>query len=146
MAAWFSDRADGSGVVPLDGLVDLYAALPARAIDYALLEPASMEGRVAVVPAAVGWSDLGSWAALRDHRGGAGASIVTAEGHAGVVEVGSSSVFVHAGSGRTVAVVGLEDVVIVDTPDALLVSRADASQDVRLVVERLREEGRDELL
>jgi mannose-1-phosphate guanylyltransferase len=143
-----SDGAPPGVTVPLssDDLASVYARLPARAIDYALLEPASVQGRVAVVPAAVGWSDLGSWAALRDYRARTGASPVATEGTASVVEVASDRVLVHAGSGRTVAVVGLDDIVIVDTPDALLVARAEASQDVRLVVERLRDGGREDLL
>jgi mannose-1-phosphate guanylyltransferase len=150
IAAWCARHAGGPApdaqAWPAEAMAATYADLPARAIDYALLEPASVQGRVAVVPAAVGWSDLGSWAALRDHRGGLGASVVTAEGASRVIEVGSQGLLVHAGSGRTVAVVGLDDVVIVDTPDALLVSRASASQDVKEVVDRLRAEGREELL
>jgi mannose-1-phosphate guanylyltransferase len=150
IAAWCAEharaRGEASDAWPADAIADVYATLPARAIDYALLEPASLQGRVAVVPAAVGWSDLGSWAALRDHRRRDGGSVVTVEDGASVVEVGSGGLFVHAGSGRTVAVVGLKDIVIVDTPDALLISDVRASQDVRVVVDRLREEGREELL
>ncbi len=105
-----------------------------------------MEGRVAVVPAAIGWSDLGSWSALRDHRGRHGASVVSAEEPARVIDVGSRDVLVHATGGRLVAVVGLEGVVVVDTPDALLVASAEAAQEVRQVVEQLRAEGREDLL
>ncbi len=123
-----------------------YAQLRATSIDYALLEPASLERQVAVVPAAIGWSDLGSWSALRDHRGGAGTSVISVEAPAQVIEVGGRDVFVHAAGGRTVALVGLGDVIVVDTPDALLVSSADAAQDVKQVVDRLRDEGSDELL
>jgi mannose-1-phosphate guanylyltransferase len=131
---------------PGDALAATYADLPGRAIDYALLEPASLEGRVAVVPASIGWSDLGSWSALRDHRGGQGRSVISAEGAARVIEVESRDLLVQAAGGRLIAVVGLEDVVIVDTPDALLVTSTDASQDVRRVVERLKAEGRQDLL
>jgi mannose-1-phosphate guanylyltransferase len=138
VAAWFA----GSG----GDISEMYAALPARAIDYALLEPASLEGDVAVVPAAIGWSDLGSWSALRDHRGGRGAPVISEEAPARVIDVDGRDVLVHAAGGRIVAVVGLDDVVIVDTPDALLVSSAEAAQDVKKVVDRLKEEGRDDLL
>jgi mannose-1-phosphate guanylyltransferase len=140
------DAAQDAGAWPGEAMAATYADLPARAIDYALLEPASVQGRVAVVPAAVGWSDLGSWAALRDHRDGDGAIVVTAEGTSRVIDVDSHGLLVHAASGRLVAVVGLDDIVVVDTPDALLVSRAGASQEVKTVVDRLRAEGRDELL
>jgi mannose-1-phosphate guanylyltransferase len=131
-----------------EGLAAVYAALPATSIDYALMEPASLEGRVAVVPMAVGWSDLGSWSALRDARGdGSGSANVTQVGRgAQVVEVASQGVFVQAEGGRLVALVGLRDVIVVDTEDALLVCAPDAAQDVKQVVERLRDAGRDDLL
>lgn len=124
---------------------DSYADLRATSIDYALLEPASLDGRVAVVPAAVGWSDLGSWSALRDHRGGDAATVVTEEPGSRVITIGGRDTLIHAAGGRTIAVVGLEDMIVVDTPDALLISTADAAQDVKQVVDRLKSEGRDEL-
>ena len=98
-------------------------------------------GQVAVVPADVGWSDLGSWDALLSVAGavGGGSSTVAIHGESGsqVIEVGAERVLIHAAGGRLVAVVGLRDVIIVDTPDALLVCADDAAQDVKLVVERL---------
>jgi mannose-1-phosphate guanylyltransferase len=130
---------------PGSSMAQTYGDLPATSIDYALLEPASLEGRVAVVPASVGWSDLGSWTALRDQRG-TGKPVISAEAPARVIEVDGRDVLVHAAGGRTVAVVGLDDVIIVDTPDALLVSSAEAAQDVKKVVDRLKAEGRDDLL
>jgi mannose-1-phosphate guanylyltransferase len=131
---------------PGAAMTDTYGGLRATSIDYALLEPASLDKRVAVVPASVGWSDLGSWSALRDHRGGDGSPVITAESPARVIDVDGRDVLIHAAGGRTVAVVGLDDVVIIDTPDALLVSSTEASQDVKKVVDRLRDEGRDDLL
>lgn len=133
-------------------LAERYGTIRSISIDYALLEPSSLEGAVAVVPAAVGWSDLGSWSALRELRVGRGpvdAEARRAGGEAGgaeVIEVGGRGVFVHATGGRTIAVVGLEDVIVVDTPDALLVCAADAAEQVKAVVDRLRSDGRDDLL
>jgi len=135
------------------GPVAVEAAYPlvrATSIDYALLEPASVLGQVAVVPADVGWSDLGSWDALlhaADDRP-AGEPGATIHGEAGpqVIEVGADRVLIHAAGGRTVAVVGLRDVIVVDTPDALLVCASDAAQDVKQVVDRLVAEGRRDLL
>jgi mannose-1-phosphate guanylyltransferase len=131
---------------PGAAMADIYGGLRATSIDYALLEPASLEERVAVVPASVGWSDLGSWSALRDHRGGDGKPVISEETPARVIDVDGRDVLIHAAGGRTVAVVGLDDVIIIDTPDALLVSSAEASQDVKKVVDRLKAEGRDDLL
>ena len=138
MRAWYAG--------PGDDLTAMYAELPSRAIDYALLEPASLEAQVAVVPAAIGWSDLGSWPALRDHRGGGDAPVISQEAPARVIDIDGRNLLVHAAGGRTVAVVGLDGIVVVDTPDALLVMSAEAAQDVKKVVNQLREEGRDDLL
>ena len=116
-----------------------YATLRAISIDYAVLEPASLAGRVAMLRADVGWSDLGSWAALRD----ALVARAIAEGEpAGAVgsgprrDVGSEGTLVLAG-GRLVVTLGLRDTIVVDAPDALLVCAADRSQDVRAIAEEL---------
>ncbi|HEX7400055.1 MAG TPA: sugar phosphate nucleotidyltransferase [Candidatus Limnocylindrales bacterium] len=116
-----------------------YATLRATSIDYAVMEPASQVGNVAMVGADVGWSDLGSWAALRDALV---AEAVAAGEPAGVVgfgarrDRGSESTLVMSG-GRLVVTIGLRDTIVVDTPDALLVCAADRSQEVRAIAEEL---------
>ena len=85
-------------------------------IDYALLEPASMEGQVAVVPISVGWSDLGSWSALRDERATDGEPVIATEGAARVIDIDGTDVLVYAAGDRTVATVGLDGVIVVDQP------------------------------
>ncbi len=117
-----------------------YPSLLATSIDYAVMEPASLEGAVAVVPIDVGWSDLGSWAALRDawqeeSRAGAGAATGSA-GIGNVRDLGSSNGLVMAGD-RLVVTIGLTDTIVVDTPDALLVCAADHSQEVRAIAEEM---------
>lgn len=116
-----------------------YPSVRSTSIDYALLEPASLEGRVAVVPVEVGWSDLGSWAALLDaaEPGGEDRVVTHASGGAEIIAIGGRDVLVQAAGGRLVAVVGLEGAIVVDTPDALLVVARDATQDVRKVVDAL---------
>lgn len=116
-----------------------YESLRAISIDYAVLEPASLAGGVAMVRADVGWSDLGSWAALRD----ALVARAAADGDpAGVVgsgprrDVGSEGTLVLAGE-RLVVTLGLRDAIVVDTPEALLVCAADRSQEVRAIAEEL---------
>jgi len=118
-----------------------YATLRATSIDYAVMEPASLEGAVAVVPIDVGWSDLGSWAALRDVWVAAAAaragSDILASGSEGIGnrrDIGSVGSLVLAGD-RFVATIGLRDVIVVDTPEALLICTADRSQDVRQMAE-----------
>lgn len=128
--------AAGAGPTALEAA---YASLRATSIDYAVLEPASLVGRVAMVRADVGWSDLGSWAALRDALA---ARAIAAGEPAGVVgtgprrDVGSAGTLVVGGE-RLVVTLGLRDVVVVDTPDALLVAAAERSQDVRGIAEEL---------
>ena len=124
-----------------------YPAVRATSIDYALLEPASVVGQVAVVPIDVGWSDLGSWDVLLDAADSVGPDdaspgvAVRLAAGSEVIEVGADRVLVHAAGGRVVAIVGIRDAIVVDTPDALLVCAADAAQDVKQVVERLAAAG-----
>ncbi len=130
------------------GLDQAYPALRSISVDYALLEPASTEGGVAVVPIDVGWSDVGSWAALMDaqREGTGGGPVTLSRSGSATIDIGSARSLVHAAGDRLVVTVGLQDVVVVDTPDALLVLSGDRAQDVKLVVDRLRSEGRDDLL
>lgn len=104
---------------------------PSLSIDYAVMENT---GRAAVVPYAGDWSDIGSWSALAELAGDR-----DAEGNASHGDVrlhGVRNSFVYA-SDRMVAGIGLEDMVVVETRDAVLVSRRDADQNVKQVVEAL---------
>ncbi len=106
-------------------------------IDYGIAEKAT---NVAVVPADIGWHDVGNWERLAQIV--AGHDNWSTSGHE---TVDSQGVYAWA-PGKLVALVGVTDLIVVDTPDALLVSRRDRSEDVRIVVERLRQEGREDLL
>lgn len=117
-----------------------YAALPAVSIDHGVMEKA---GRVAVVPGDFGWSDVGSWMSAWELAPRDGAGNAT---FGDVVTVDAKGCYVRAADGRTVAVVGLDDVVVVDTPDALLVVPRGRAQDVRAVIEALRRRGGDKVL
>lgn len=110
---------------------EYFAALPDISIDYALMERSS---RVAVVPASFGWSDIGSWEALR--------TLITPDGNdnravGDAIFVDSYNTFVQS-DGRLVATVGVRDLVVIDTDDALLVAHVDHTQAVREVVSRLK--------
>jgi mannose-1-phosphate guanylyltransferase len=110
------------------------------AVDYGIVERSK---RVACVPAAFRWDDVGSWSALAAVLGPDADGNVIVGDHIGI---GSRQCIVFAKAGRLVATVGLEDVVIVDTGDAVLVCPRDRAQDVRDIVQRLREQGSHELL
>lgn len=120
----------------------LYAALPTVAIEPLVFERTR---RLTVVRAGFGWSDVGSWADLAATRSAAADETGNvAEGDVLLVDVRDS--FILSRGGRAVVVVGAEGVVVVDTGDVVMVMAAAASQQVKSVVERLRAEGRDELL
>lgn len=116
---------------------------PDESIDYAVMEPLSAEGgpsRVAVVPLDAGWNDIGSWSALweeseKDEDGNASKGDVILQD--------SNNCLVHS-SDRLVATLGLEDVVIVDTKDAVMVAHKSKVQDVRSLVEQLKQKERSE--
>jgi mannose-1-phosphate guanylyltransferase len=112
-------------------LARAYRRLPSISIDHGVLERAE---RVAVVRATFPWSDVGSWAAVADlWRDGDAANAV--RGTAVVLE--SARCVVDAGS-RLVALLGVDDLIVVDTPDAVLVCPTSRAQDVRLIVDELR--------
>jgi mannose-1-phosphate guanylyltransferase/mannose-6-phosphate isomerase len=122
--------------IRVDG--DAFAASPSDSIDYAVMEKTS---RAAVVPVSCGWSDIGSWSALwaateRDADGN------RLEGD--VLAFDSHNNLVRAAERRMVATVGIDDLVIVDTQDATLVARKDRVQDVKRIVERIKQSGRQE--
>jgi mannose-1-phosphate guanylyltransferase len=113
------------------------------AIDYAIAEPAAAAGRVAVVPATLGWDDIGDWASLAALLPGDAALKVVGDA-AQVLDVDASGIAVPAGN-RLVAVLGLKDVVVIDTPSAVLVTTREWAQDVKKVVETLTQLGRNDL-
>jgi len=126
-------------------LKKIYPKLESISVDYAILECATQEAgepQVFVIPAEIGWSDIGSWAAvyelLANHPGenifgGAGQSL-DAEGN-----------FLWSPD-KFVAAIGVRDLVVVDTPDALLICPRDRAQDVGKIVKALEERKRNKLL
>ena len=124
-----------------DTLDEVWPSLPKIAIDHAVAEPAAAAGRVAVVPGSFGWDDIGDFASL--------APLVPATdglavlGDASLVRAVDSTGFIAANGGRVVAVVGLDDIVVVDTGDAVLVTTRARAQDVKQVVAELGESRPD---
>ena len=108
-----------------------FATIPENSIDYAVMEKSAV---VMVVPGRFGWSDIGSWNAISDLTipDDAGNRVV---GEAVLVDVGNS--FIQS-EGRMVAAIGLDNLLIIDTPDALLVADRARAQDVKKVVQQLK--------
>ncbi|QKE85617.1 mannose-1-phosphate guanylyltransferase [Arthrobacter sp. NEB 688] len=146
LAQWHPDLAAGLREVAAepDRLDEVWPGLTRIAIDHAVAEPAAAAGRVVVVPAPFGWDDVGDFASLSGLLPVQDGTAVL--GDRAEVTVLDGSGVVVPGSGRRVAVVGLDDVVVVDTPDALLVTTRARAQEVKAVVDALRAQGRTDLL
>lgn len=136
-ACWAATRESGRedvSMVEFDAAS--FSAQPNISLDYALMERAE---KVAVVPCDIGWSDIGSWSALRD---------MVAPDESGnrslgdAIIVDSVNTFVQS-EHHLVATVGVEDLIIVDTDDAVLVVHKDKTQDVRKIVDQLKQRGHE---
>lgn len=116
---------------------DTFRAIKGDSIDYAVMERTE---RAVVVPLDAGWSDVGSWPALWEisHRDEDGNAI-----QGDVLTEGTTGSYIRADD-RLVAVVGLDNVIVVETSDAVLVCHKDRAQDVKTIVERLRQANRPE--
>jgi len=116
---------------------DVFSACPADSIDYAVMEKTD---KAVVVPISAGWSDVGAWSALwdvspHDDNGNVIQGDVFAED--------THNAFLLA-QHRCLATVGIDDVIVVETADAVLVAHKDKAQDVKKIVDRLKQEDRDE--
>lgn len=122
---------------------ELWPRLTKITIDNAIAEPASVDGRVAVIPATFGWDDIGDFASLAtllmDRQDEPGVKVL---GESQLVVMRDATGVVAPGSGRTVVALGIKDVVVVDTMDAVLVTTRDRAQDVKKIVEQLKLDGR----
>jgi mannose-1-phosphate guanylyltransferase / mannose-6-phosphate isomerase len=143
-AAWSNKTQDNTFVRPNK---DLFASIPSESIDYAVMEPLTTQSSalspqhsLKMVPLDAGWSDLGAWDAVwnvlpKDEHGNA---------HLGdVLTTDSHNTLVHASS-RLVSLVGVSDLIVVETPDAVLVADKTRSQDVKHIVTQLQKTKRDE--
>lgn len=120
----------------------VYPSIRKISIDYAVMEPCAAKGEVLVIPGDCGWNDVGSWDMMGIlHEPDENGNVLL--GDAVTVDVKDSVVF---SSGRMVAAVDVENIVVVETPDAVLVCRKDRAQDVKKIVDALQGAGRNELL
>ncbi len=117
----------------------LWPELVPQSIDYGVMEGAR---DVVVIPVDIGWSDVGNWSSMREILpADADGNVVVGE-HVGL-DTRNTIIF---GGRRLIATIGLEDMIIVDTDDALLICPLDREQDVREMVRQLREMGRRDVL
>ncbi|TWP32921.1 mannose-1-phosphate guanylyltransferase [Leekyejoonella antrihumi] len=127
-------------------LAELWPRLTKIAIDNALAEPAAVDGRVAMIPGDFSWDDVGDFASLASLLvESADAPGVKVLGEAELVVMQDATGVVAPRSGRTVVALGVEDVVVIDTLDAVLVTNREHAQDVKKIVEQLKLTGRGDL-
>ena len=126
---------------------EAFEACPDESVDYAVMEPLAAKGEVVVAPLDAGWSDVGSWSALweiadKDENG----NVVAGQDKEHFILQGSSNCYAYGsgkeGSGKLITTLGVENLVIVDTPDALLVANKDKVQDIKKIVAKIKESGR----
>jgi mannose-1-phosphate guanylyltransferase len=125
-----------------------FEACPDESVDYAVMEPLAAKGEVVVAALDAGWSDVGSWSALweiadKDAQG----NVVAGQDKENFILQGTENCYVYGsksneGSGRLIATLGVENLVIVDTPDALLVANKDKVQDIKKIVAQIKASGR----
>ena len=138
-----TEAAFASGRADLDFMrfdKERFATIPSDSIDYAVMEKTD---RAAVVPVSCAWSDIGSWAALWS------ASERDADGNrfeGDVVAMDSKECLIRAAERRMVAALGIRDLVVIDTPDAVLIAPRERVQEVKQLVDRLKADGRPEHL
>ncbi len=132
-----SKRAQGEdGDTQIQLNAELFSQVPDDSIDYAVMEKSN---NVAVVPCDIGWSDIGSWSALGD--------LIEPDNKGNRVD---GEVLLHQvtncyvqSNHRVTGLVGVDNLIVVDTPDALLVADRDSSQDVKHLYARLKAQGHD---
>ena len=128
--------------------VEAFEVCPDESIDYAVMEPLAAMGEVVVAPLDAGWNDVGSWSALwdiaeKDEQG----NVVAGQDEENFILQGSENCYVYGsstseGAGRLIATLGVDNLVIVDTPDALLVANKDKVQDIKKIVAKIKASGR----
>jgi mannose-1-phosphate guanylyltransferase len=127
-----------------DALPEIYEAAPAISIDYAISEKAD---NLVLIPGDFGWNDVGDWKVVYElGTKDLSNNVVISDGsEAKSLSIKSQNNLVHT-NGRLVALVEVNDMIVVDTDDILLIAPKSRSQDVKKIVERLKEEGQEEYL
>ena len=123
-----------------------FEACPDESIDYAVMEPLAKTEQVVVAPLDAGWSDVGSWSALweiadKDEQGNVAAGDTILQDTSNSYIYGTVN---NEGSGRLITTLGIDNLVIVDTPDALLIANKDSVQDIKKIVSQIKTSGRNE--
>lgn len=136
--AWDTDERKAA-------LEKIWPKLKKVAIDYSVAEPAAASGLVAVVPATFTWHDVGDFAAIAELQSQGRRGNLAVLGNAKVLADSSSGILV-SDTDRLIALIGVEDIIVVDTPDALLVTTKEHAQRVKSLVDALKATGHSDVL
>lgn len=139
-AAWDDPATRGPAVDRI------WPGLEKIAIDYTVAEPAARAGRLAVIPGDFDWDDVGDFASIAKLRSGGRSNELAIVGEGATVLSDHASGIVVTQSKRVISLIGVHDIVVVDTPDALLVTTSEHAQRVKSVVDALKLSGRSEVL
>lgn len=139
-AAWDEPATRGPAVDRI------WPKLEKIAIDYTVAEPAAAAGRLAVIPGYFDWDDVGDFASLAKLNSGGRKSDLAILGENARVLADASSGIVVSQSKRVISLIGVKDIVVVDTPDALLVTTSENAQRVKSVVDALKLTGSTDVL
>lgn len=144
-AAWDNKKLDTPFIRPN---ADLFKAVPSNSIDYAVIEPCTTDVEndyeLGMFELSTGWSDLGTWQAVSDYQKIDNADTDDNVWLGDVLGIDTTNCYVHAEQ-RLVSLLGLKDLIIVDTDDALLIAHKSHSQEVKEIVNRLKEDKRVEI-
>lgn len=124
----------------------VWPGLKKIAIDYAVAEPAAEKGRLAVIPGHFDWDDVGDFASLAKLNSRGGRNELAILGERARVLADQSNGIVVSQTDRIISLIGVRDIVVVDTPDALLVTTSEHAQRVKGVVDALKVTGRGDVL
>jgi mannose-1-phosphate guanylyltransferase len=124
---------------------EAFEACPDESIDYAVMEPLSATGNVVVTPLDAGWNDVGSWSALWEiaEKCENGNALLGKDVHSHTILKDTKNSFVFSEK-RLVTTLGVDNLVVVDTPDAILIADKDKVQNVKEIVAEIRKQGRTE--
>ena len=147
LLAGLNELADAWDTPQRGAVVDkVWPGLAKIAIDYTVAEPAAAAGRLAVVPGDFDWDDVGDFAAIGKLHSGARKTDLAILGENARVLADSSTGVVISQTGRLISLIGVTDIVVVDTADALLVTTTANAQRVKSVVDALKLSGRNDVL
>ncbi|UTW49000.1 mannose-1-phosphate guanylyltransferase/mannose-6-phosphate isomerase [Bacterioplanoides sp. SCSIO 12839] len=124
---------------------EAFEACPDESIDYAVMEPLSVTGNVVVTPLNAGWSDVGSWSALWEigEKCADGNVLLGKDVHQHAILKDTRDSFIFS-ENRLITTLGVENLVVVDTPDAILIADKDKVQNVKEIVAEIKKQGRTE--